>query len=74
MKDTEIFSMLQQETGLSNDAVVDYRPCTPFYTGYDIPKIPDAITVKLKGNGTLIYIPKHDVHGKPVHRNQEERI
>lgn len=68
MKDLEIFNLLQQATGISNDAVIDFRPCSGFYGKYGIPFVSDAITVQLKGNGSLIYIPDNDMEGNQVKR------
>lgn len=73
MKDTEIFNMLEQSTGLSKDDVVDYRPCNKLYTECtDIPNIEDAIAIKLKENGTLIYIPDKDMNGNQIQRETQD--
>lgn len=68
MKDAEIFRMLEQSTGLSAADVADFRPCTERYNDYGIPRIPDAITIQLKQNGTLIYIPDRNTKGSKIKR------
>lgn len=72
MKDTEIFRLLEQSTGLSADDVADYRPCTEFYDRHGVLKTSDAITIQLKGNGTLIYIPDRDTDGHIIVRNRQK--
>lgn len=68
MKDNEIFGLLEQSTGITSKDVMDFRPCSEIYNHYGIPTIPDAITIQLKGNGKLIYIPDRDIDGKDIIR------
>lgn len=53
MKDTTIFQEFLQKTEISEEQIVDYRPCIEFY---GVPKIPNAIVMQLKNKGKLIYI------------------
>lgn len=74
MKDREIFSMLRGAIGISVSDVADYRPCRQVYVGdLGVPDIPDAIVVNLKRNGTLIYIPEHDLEGHAIKRHLKEQ-
>lgn len=68
MKDIEIFRLLTESTGLSDDDVMDYRPCRYPHRPEGIPTIDDAIVMQLKGNGTLVYIPHHDREGNKIRR------
>lgn len=51
----DIFEMFEASTGITEEMVIDYRPCTKFYCGVDIP---NAIVVELRDKSQLIYIPK----------------
>lgn len=51
----DIFREFKKETGIPDDSILDYRPCTPPY--YEV-EIPNAIYVELKNGGRLVYIPK----------------
>lgn len=74
MKDSEIFNLLQQTINISDDDVTDFRPCSGFYADYGIPTISDAIMVKLKGNGSMIYIPDKDTKGDLVKRESHKDL
>lgn len=68
MKDSKIFEMLKQATSISDNDVIDFRPCFGLYKDYNIPDMPDAIVIQLKGNGSLIYIPDKDTEGDLIKR------
>lgn len=73
MKDKEIFNILEQTTGISVNDVSDFRSCNSIYTEFGIPDIQDAILIKLKNNGTLLYVPDKDMTGKSIQRKQPEK-
>lgn len=68
MKDSEIYKLLKNEINIPDTAVQDYRPMSEFYNNLGIPTIKDAITVHLKGNGVLLYLPEYDIDGNPIVR------
>lgn len=51
----DIFEMFEASTGITEEMVIDYRPCTKFYCGVDVR---NAIVVELRDKSQLIYIPK----------------
>lgn len=64
MKDSEIYELFKQATGILDSVVSDYRPCNKFYADkLGIPTVKDTIIVRLKENGTLVYIPDKDNKG-----------
>lgn len=71
MKDTEIFELLKETTGITEDKVIDYRPCRNFYNVLGIPNIPDALMVTVN-NGIMLYIPSRDKDGSPVLRKSHD--
>lgn len=52
MKIKEIYEQFLKVSGLSEEDIVDYRYCTNFYEGIDIP---NAITIQMKDGKTIIY-------------------
>lgn len=72
MKDREIFEMFEQNTKISRDRIIDYRPCSSIYVGISIK---DAITMQLvKGGGTIIYIPDKDKEGNTINRSMPREM
>lgn len=49
----DIFNQFLDITGINEEKVLDYRPCTNFYAGIDIPM---AIIVQLRIGRELIYV------------------
>ena len=53
----EVFKEFVSVTGIAESAIVDWRPCDEMF---DVPTIPGAIVLWLKGGHKLIYIRKED--------------
>lgn len=54
MKYIEIYEQFKRVSKLTDEDIVDYRPCTEFYAGVNMP---NSIIVELKNNN-----PKHIIY------------
>lgn len=65
----DIFNEFKEATGISEDCLVDYRPCAKRYADVDIN---GAICIQLKGGQKLIYESSEAVNGATYEEEIDE--